>query len=340
MPNSQTSLVKKKLRAWGIGSITLLLLIIAVEQLIGWQAVIDQWRKLSLANLLVCLFFFCLSYLTRARRIFLLCQPEVGSSFALVTKLSVLHTFTNNILPMRLGEATFPILMKRYYGAGVIKSLARLFWLRVLDALIALGLAGIVFAIYFPMIALLGATLVLATSLIIWITQRKNLSKLLSKQPSQSAQQPAASFIQKVILKAQSTLQHIAQAAPSTHALRNRLIAYTLVSWLCKISALTWLVFCLSGLDLLAVAGAVIGAEMSVLSPVQGIAGAGSFEAAFMVGLSPSGHANANALSLAVNLHVFVLAGSALFAMAALAIKPNSMKPSNSIENIDEHPTK
>jgi uncharacterized membrane protein YbhN (UPF0104 family) len=59
----------------------------------------------------------------------------------------------------------------------------------------------------------------------------------------------------------------------------------------------------------------VLGAELSSILPIHGVAGSGSFEAAFMAGLAPIGLISADALGLAVNLHLFILGATSLFAL-------------------------
>ena len=65
--------------------------------------------------------------------------------------------------------------------------------------------------------------------------------------------------------------------------------------------------------------GATVGDLTGVL-PFHGIAGAGTYEAGVVAGLAPYGLAPESALPLAVNLHLFILASSALFGLIAWLI--------------------
>ena len=43
------------------------------------------------------------------------------------------HNLFNNLLPMRAGEASFPVLMRRYFDVPLARSLAALLWFRLMD---------------------------------------------------------------------------------------------------------------------------------------------------------------------------------------------------------------
>jgi hypothetical protein len=61
-------------------------------------------------------------------------------------RISVLLVFFNYLLPLRMGEATFPILVRREYGTGLTAGIGFLALTRILDLLAVLlagGLAGV-----------------------------------------------------------------------------------------------------------------------------------------------------------------------------------------------------
>ncbi len=54
----------------------------------------------------------------------------------------LLHNLFNNLLPMRAGELSLPLLMKRYFGVRRAETVGALLWFRFLD-LLTLSLIGV-----------------------------------------------------------------------------------------------------------------------------------------------------------------------------------------------------
>ena len=71
---------------------------------------------LAPSHLLGLLALATLSYVLRAVRAWDALRAQVGGRFLTMLRITVLHTAANNLLPMRLGEAAFPLLVRRHYG--------------------------------------------------------------------------------------------------------------------------------------------------------------------------------------------------------------------------------
>ena len=76
---------------------------------------------------------YVVQYLMLALRWKILVKAEIG--IAPLFAVTSIHNMTNNIMPFRTGEATFPYLMKRYYNVGLGDSTAYLIYARVFDLL-------------------------------------------------------------------------------------------------------------------------------------------------------------------------------------------------------------
>lgn len=120
-------------RAWLIGGLSLVAVIVLVQLWIGWPVLLAPWTEFPPGLLAAVLGLGALSYLARALRVQTYFAPRLAGRFPTTLRLSVLHTTANVILPMRLGEGMFPWLMRRYFGYGLIDAGVSLLWIRLLD---------------------------------------------------------------------------------------------------------------------------------------------------------------------------------------------------------------
>ena len=300
--NPQESLFSKRKRLpWLLGALIFTAMLIAVEYVVGWKTVLAQWQTVPSNTLLPALILFAGSYLLRALRIYDLCQPTLHGRFIAVLKLSVLHLYANNMLPMRLGEGLFPILMKRYFSVGFTEGFARLVWLRVLDLLIAGSLIVITVSYFFPTLAIIGTVLGLVSILVIYVIYRfKGRSWIVQHS---------------LYPKVEPIIKQLRLTAPQGSRQFIRVVIWTFLSWGCKLAALIMITRALQSLSNFEALAGVLGAELSSILPIHGIAGSGSFEAAFLAGLTPIGLLSSDVLGLAVNLHLFILGATSMFAL-------------------------
>ncbi len=106
--------------------------IVWVEYELTWLKVWQSWQQISLMSLLVLLVLTISSYLVRAYRIYYL-FAESNHHFFDYLHIHLLHNALNNFLPMRLGEASFPLLMKRRFNTSLMSSSGSLVWVRIID---------------------------------------------------------------------------------------------------------------------------------------------------------------------------------------------------------------
>lgn len=294
-------------RDWLLGALVLAALLVAVDRTLGWPALLRPWATLPPGLLAAALALTAASSLLRALRVQLYFRPVLGGRFAAVARLSLLHNAANNLLPMRAGELVFPWLMRRYFGYGLLASGASLLWIRLMDlhvlgllALLLLWLrapaAGWAPAGWLALAAWLGALALLPL-----------LRRIDAAHGSGGG-------------RLRRALRFAAAAAPSRQAPLARLYLATLASWGCKLLAFSAILAHFVPADEWRLLAGVMGAELSSVLPVHGIAGTGSYELAAMAALVPLGVAPAAALAGAVNLHLFVLGATLLSALAALLL--------------------
>jgi|TARA_Y100001934_G_scaffold177183_1_gene209823 uncharacterized membrane protein YbhN (UPF0104 family) len=283
--------VLKSWKFW-LGTALLLGLVWLVEAHYGWANVAESWQTIEPRQLIIALALMLVSYLLRALRFYDFFGSYTKGQFTPLLRITVLHNFFNNLLPMRSGEATFPLLMKQQYQVPYRHSGPALLWLRLLDLYVLLALAFISLQSLMPWgeeirYALAGA--VLAAPLLALVLQemvRKHL-------------QTGQGWKAKVL--------ELMTALPDNPFTFIRALLWTIINWVVKLAVFSWLLSAFTGLTLSASWSGATTGELSSVLPIHGLAGAGTYEAGVLAGLLPWGIESGPALAAAVNLHLFVL---------------------------------
>ncbi|MBX2809652.1 MAG: flippase-like domain-containing protein [Cellvibrionaceae bacterium] len=281
---------------WLIGLCLLLALLVYVHLAMGWQVVFESFRHIPLQTAVAAFVLFVLSHLLRALRIYELIRAAIPCRYPAIAKLSALHQFANNLLPMRLGEVVFPWLLRRYFAASWQQGFARLIWLRLLD------------------LAIMGS----AAALLILLAERWRLLLVLIVL----ALVGTLGFWYLLVKRRygrglwQSWLQALQATAPAHWPLALRLLLWTLCAWLCKLAAIVMVVIAVTPLGLLSAFAGAVGGELSSILPVHGVAGAGSYEAAFLVAMTLVESLSVELVALAVTVHLFMFLSTALVTLA------------------------
>jgi uncharacterized membrane protein YbhN (UPF0104 family) len=303
-PIQESILGRSTLGRWLLGLALLLGLVAWVQRAVGWAELLAPWRTLAAGQLMLLLALTALSYFLRAVRIYDYSRHLLQGAFPATLRLSLLHNALNNFLPMRLGELAYPILMKRYFGQGYTASSVTLLWIRLLD-LHFLGLPALLFlyvrqgaigwlVLIPPWMALIPA--------LYWGHNRLHRRVL-------GYDGRWAVFINKV-------LGHVPNSAIQFF----RIWIWTALSWICKLMAFTAVVLHFADIDLGRAVLGTLGAELSSVLPVNGVAGAGTYELAMSAVLLPLGLEVATVLKAAVNLHLYLLGSSLLLALWGLLL--------------------
>ncbi|MFT5082589.1 MAG: uncharacterized membrane protein YbhN (UPF0104 family) [Lentisphaeria bacterium] len=279
-----------------------MILVIAVDAQHGWKETLSYWGEVPPTILASALILFALSHVIRAYRIYELVFSNQKVRFLGVAKISAWHQFANNLLPMRLGEAVFPLLLKHHFGRSWSHGFAKLIWLRLLDMAVIGIVIGVVILLVSPPLVCFGLIALGIACLIFALYFGKHLLKLplISKV--------SAPFI---------------EASPKSFGLGLRLTFWTALAWFCKLTALTLIIRAVLPVPFAMALAGQVGAELSGILPVSGFAGAGSFEAAFWAGASLFGTPNDELFALAVNTHIFVLASTTLVALFLSPVRVN-----------------
>jgi uncharacterized membrane protein YbhN (UPF0104 family) len=302
---AQTALSPLRRRGldWVLGGLLLAGLLIWVHATVGWPQLLAPWldmRPLTLAGLVL---LGAASYVLRAIRAYDYLHERVAGHFPAILRLSTLHNVANNLLPMRLGEAAFPLLLWRHFGLRVTDSTLTLIWIRVLDLHVLGSIAGV------ALILGTGGSAVAYLVFVAWIAGLPVGLKLLPLL----GRSGRGGWVGRAI--AATT-----RASPPWGLRLARLYLWTALSWGAKVLAFGAITAHFLDAPPAAVIGGVVGAELSSVLPFHGVAGAGTYEAAMVAALYPLGVAPADALKAAVNLHIFLLGLTVFLGAAALAL--------------------
>lgn len=288
---------ERRWRDWALGSVLLLALLAWVQVQIGWAALLAPWRAVAPAELLGLLALSALSYLLRGIRLYDYFHGLMRGHLLLTLRLSILHNVANNLLPMRTGEAVFPLLMKRYFGHGYVLSALSLLWIRLLD-LQVLGqvalLAGWFAAPHWAWPVLMALSW---AAIPLFYVQRHRLAGFAA------ARGRGGRWAGRVF----AVLGSVAESLPDSPARLARVYLWTLLSWASKLVAFVVILRHFLEAELWQAFVGIIGAELSSVLPFHGIAGSGSYELAMVLAITPTGIDATAALAGAVNLHLFLL---------------------------------
>lgn len=234
-------------------------------------------------------------------------------------KLMLNHNMLNNLLPMRTGEISFPVLMSRYFKISTSKSIPALLYFRILDLHTLLSIALLVTAGYLYNIYIsIGLFFIWMTvPVVLFKTNIFILNKLTTRTKRTNNR------INTLLIKCLSSL-------PQQLRTFVRSWIWTWINWIIKIGISSWIILLFLDTSFnIAIMGAIMGDLTSVL-PIYGIAGFGTYEAGVLAGLYPFENSNSiinneAALQAAVYLHLIIL-GSAITGGAVAILIPDENK--------------
>ena len=294
--------MRARSRLW-LGLALLVLMLAGVQWAVGWSELLAPWRTIAPGLLALAALLTLGSYVARALRLYDYFLPATRRGFTACLKLTLLHNLFNNLLPMRAGEASFPMLMARYFTTPLAASLAALLWFRLMDlhALMAVALVGVG---HYWLPGWPAAVLAVLWLSLPWWLFRLQPTSLLAKL---SRWLPS---------RWRNRLAGAREGLPQTPAAFWRAWFWTLLNWLLKLAVFAWILRLFAPLPAAAAFLGAIGGDLTSVLPVHGVAGAGTYEAGVVAALMPFGVPAEGALAAAISLHLFVLwlsvAGGAL----------------------------
>ncbi len=293
-------------RRWLLHGSILLALVLLVSTTIGWQSLIQPWLEIDLLTALFSILLLLTSYLVRSMRLVSFFEEIPWPRFIDCLRLSLVHNFYNNLLPMRSGELSFPLLMSREFQVPYEKSIAALIWLRVLD-FFAISLIGCFALLLILKVEFLAILVVIIGALLpLWLARVFKLftDKIHNAKPA---------WEEKLML--------FQQGMPDNRNEIWKSWAWTFLNWSIKMLSLAVIFSCFIPLDYAYSMIAILGGELSSVLPIHSIAGFGTYESGALAALALVGESPKNAVVAVINLHLFVLSIAVISGLIAMLFK-------------------
>ncbi len=221
-------------------------------------------------------------------------------------RVMLVHNLAVNLVPMRGGEAAYPLLVNQQLGVPLGQAVASLVWIRTQDMLL-LSLMVVLFLPGLPpwaRAALVALGLAATLALIAWV----------QRFVARRGQAPAPRA--KLLRAGLAALQALSDAP--RHGVAGWLFGAG--SWAVKLLALGFLLSQLGGFPLLDAVTGALGGELAGILPVQGPANFGTYETGVWAGMARYGHTLLDVPAPAVVVHLFSLASAVLAGVVAYAL--------------------
>lgn len=291
-----------------VSTLIFIVFILWIENYVGWNSLLDSWHALNPAALVAALILLFTGYVIRAVRLYDYHRDTMVGQFGLSLRLTLQHNALNNLLPMRSGEISFPLLMSRYFSLPMAKSVPALLWFRVLDLHFLLILVGMTLGknwvtplLYVPLLLLWSIV-----PIVLYWTGLKSQHRVTQLNKN----------------KISEVMHKLLAGLPKNSIMFWRSWFWTVTNWLIKLTVFTWLLSSFLDISMFQSLLGAISGEMTSVLPIHGLAGTGTYEAGVIVGVLPFGVEMKTALQGATNLHLFVLCAALTAGAATLIIPP------------------
>ena len=239
-----------------------------------------------------------LTYLLRGWRVCREFNQFPKMRFGAALQVVLWHNASVNVMPFRSGEAAFPWLLNRRFDISLTRATASLLWLRIQDACVVLMLGIWVLAdIELLLRVLLSFGLVIA-------------ALLFAKWSRTTSSSPLTQWPWKYFNGFRQAL-----AESNAHSPEGWWV--TVANWVIKLSVQAMLFAALLQVEFQTGLAGTFGAELAAVTPLQGVAGIGSYEAASAAAMLPWGVEWSVGLRTALVVHLVVL--SCALSCAAIA---------------------
>lgn len=300
-------------RMWLVTAATLIAYVAFLQIAFGIRALASELSAIGIAPLLTALILLVATYVVRCWRVADYFPRETEGQFRRLLRLTLVHNLLNIMLPLRSGEASFPLLMRSEFGMPLARATAALLVMRLLDLHALLAAAGIGLVI--------GKDWALP-ALLLW------LAFLLAPIPLFALKGPILKLSARLPKRLQTLVDEIENGLPASPLAFLRAWGATLLNWSVKVVVLAWVLRLMDVAPIAASFGGALGGELSSVLPVHAPGGVGTYPAGIVAGaLSFGADASSAALAqigkAAVNAHLLILISAFVGTGLAVLIAPS-----------------
>ena len=270
-----------------------LLLLMALIRHSDWSLTVSRLMDVPKTVLVICTLGWLSSFLFRAFRF--KGEWDAHGKISLWDSLSLtfLHNAAVILVPFRVGELGYPVLVQKLLNVSLQQCIRSLLWLRFQDGIVLLSLA-------FLLLPFLSAELRIACLLVVvtlcLATQKWWLRLLRSRH-----------FL---IRQVRAFLHQ--RSSPWGWF-------WSAANWIVKLLVVSLMLSNLTGLDTLQTLRGALAGELSALLPLTGPAGLGTYEAGVWTGLGLTWQEMKGLMGSVLLTHLFFLCISLLGAVVALS---------------------
>ena len=272
-----------------------LLLLMALVRHSDWNLTFSRLIDVPKTVLVFCTLGWLSSFLFRAFRFKGEWKAHGKISLWDALSLTFLHNAAVILVPFRVGELGYPVLVQKLLNVSLQQCIRSLLWLRLQDGIVLLSLAFLCIPFLSPELRIAGLLLVMA---LCFVTQKWWLRLLRSRH-----------FL---IRQVRAFLHQ--RSSPWGWF-------WSAANWIVKILVVVLMLPNLTGLDILQTLRGALAGELSALLPLTGPAGFGTYEAGVWSGLGLTWQEMKGLMGSVLLTHLFFLCISLLGAVVALSFK-------------------
>jgi len=311
------SLVRSK-KVWSI--FFTVCLIVLLGSILKPSDVLSALSQVGLEGVIKLFFLVGITQILRALRFFELLSVKTSIPFFLIFQITCIYQFLNHILPVRSGELSLPLLLKRYSNYPYISSVASLLLTRIHDALalasivsIGVGVAvlqGRIASFWLSSLVLSLVAIALVIGLFIFMTKNQQLARTSRERVTTykginiffiKVNNLIKSFYNELLIYRQLSL-HL------------KLFSYSILLWL-AIFILFWVVLQSLGFSM-SFSEVVLGsslANLTQLLPISTLGNIGTLEAGWVFGFTLLGFDSYRMLTAGIVMHVIVILAAGIY---------------------------
>jgi len=272
-------------------------------------------RETELALLLLCLPIYVIQPVARALRLGAVPEWPAAPRLGALFHVAALHSLFNSMLPMRLGELSLPLLLRRHAGVGLGHAGGVLLLLRALDLAVVLSVGAAAAMVLAPVSVWVAMALAAGAAVLM-----VGLAGLRPLYRRVQARRGSGSRLRQRI--AAQLAEVLAAARQLGTARLLRLTVCTVLVWM-PVYAIGYLCAraVLPEISLVASVAAVTGMSLAIALPIGAFANLGTFQTGWAAVLVILGIAPEPALLSGFMFHAVLLGGSALVAGASVVTR-------------------